>query len=356
MAVLVIFAGEAAGAPRWLRLAGGAVAAQGEGYPTAQAGDDGNVAVVVAAADVALHRAEFGGLAPAQAQAAALLVATDASITPLETLHVVAGGCVAVIARDRMAALIEDAQAHGFDPDLIIPAPLLLPAPDTGFVRGRVGDEWVVRGAGGGFGDDPALTPLMIGDGAIETISGDALERAVAAALDEPTLNLRQGVFAQRRDWTLNRPALARMARIAAAIGVLALMIPLVTIARLNQQSAAFEQNAGVLAQAALGGNARPETAEAQLEAALADLRGGGAGFVPTATAVIAAVEQTANVELVAMAFDADGTMRITARASTSAELGALQRHIHDAGFVVTVGPVTSNQGQPLIDMEVRGS
>jgi general secretion pathway protein L len=350
---LILLPSEDVASQCWLRVAAGGIVARGMGYPVAA--EDEMVALVIAAADVALHPAAYDDLAPAQARAAAQLAAADLVIAPLETLHIAAGDGIAVIARGRMMQLLEKAQTAGFDPDVVIPAPLLLPVVDNGYVRASVGDEVVLRGQGLGFGDDAALTPLLTGGAPIVHVTVEALERAIVDAVRAPAINLRQGLFARRRAWKVLRPKFSRIARLAAAIGVFALMIPLVTITRLNQQSNALEQETALTAQSALGGSVKPEDATAKLEAALADLRGGGAGFLPTANAVVAAVEATANVELVGATFDPDGALRVTARATSPAELTALQQRLRDDGFTIVAGPITSNQGQPLIDLQVRG-
>lgn len=350
---LILFPVEGDASPRWLRVADGAIVARGTGHP--EAADDETVALIVAAADVALHPADYDGLAPAQARAAAQLAAADLAIAPLETLHVAAGDGFAVIANQRIAALLAQAQAAGFDPDLVIPAPLLLPKVDDGYVRASIGDELMLRGQGTGFVDDPAVTALMTSDASIGSATPEALEAAIVDAVRMPAINLRQGAFARRRAWKTLRPKFSRLARLAAAIGAFALMIPLVAITRLNQTSGALERETSQVAQSALGGSVSAEDATAKLDVALADLRGGGAGFLPTANAVIAAVEATANVELVGLAFDPDGILRVSARATSPAELTALQQRLREGGFDITAAPITSNQGQPLIDLQVRG-
>jgi general secretion pathway protein L len=347
---LVLFPSEGDASPRWLRVVDGAIVARGTGH--VEAADEQTVALIVAATDVALHPGDYDGLAPAQARAAAQLAAADIAIAPLEALHIAAGDGFAVIAHDRMAALLVQFRAVGFDPDLMIPAPLLLPKLDDGYVRALIGNEVVVRGQGRGFVDDAALTALVTNGAPIASLTAEALETDAVRA---PAINLRQGTFARRREWKTLRPKFSQIARLVAAVGAFALMIPLVTITRLNQASSALERETSLTAQSALAGSVTANDATAKLDVALADLRGGGAGFLPTATAVVAAVEATANVELVGLGFDPDGVLRVNARATVPAELTALQQRLREAGFAITAAPITSNQGQPLIDLQVRG-
>lgn len=353
--ILVLFAGAGGNVPSWAQIADDLVIARGEGYPAVD-DDHKPVVVLVAPADiVTLHPATLAGFAPAQAHAAGILIAAEASIAPIDTLHVVSGDGVAVIARTQMVDLLAKAQAHGFDPDVVIPAPLMLPQPEKGFVRGHVGGEWVVRGGGTGFVDDPSVTPLLTFGGDILTLDDGAVTRMLIAALATPAINLRQGLFARQRDWSFDRTNLYRLARIAAVIGVLALLIPLVMIIRLNQDSRALELKAGALAKAAVGGNVRAEEAESRLDAKLFNLRGGGGGFIASAAASSAALKQIGNTELSSMSFADDGALRIGARASTPAELTALQRQIEAGGFKVVMGPPSSIQGQPVAELQVIG-
>src|SRR3546814_3928701 len=53
------------------------------------------------------------------------------------------------------------AQHHGLDPDIIVPAPLLLPEPQEGFERGVIGGEAVLRGADLALAGDLALQELV---------------------------------------------------------------------------------------------------------------------------------------------------------------------------------------------------
>ena len=342
------------GGSGWLRIAGGLIVGRGaDDIPSP--GDDVDVALVVGATDVTFYAVnDLVGLAPAQAQAVARMNAAESSISPVEALHVAVGNGIAVIARDRMAELLADAQARGIDPDIMIPAPLLLPELQSGFARGLIGGEPVLRGHGIGFGDDNQLTCLIAAGAHIRTLDDAEVDAAIITAVRAPAVNLRQGEFARQRDWRADRARLMQALRLTAVIGALALLIPFATILRLNQQSGAYEREARRIAGLALGGNSAAAVAPAQLDAALASLRGGGAGFLPTAQVVISAVERTPNVELITMAFDDDGTLRVGARATSAAELVAFAQHVRNNGFAVVAGAPANSQGQPVVDIQVR--
>jgi general secretion pathway protein L len=302
---------------------------------------------LIAPADaVTLFRAHLPDLAPAQARAAARMLAAERSAAPIETQHVAVGDAdegglrwIALTDIGRMAEWVAE------DPDAIIPAPLLISAPEDGFVRAVVGSETILRGVNIAAVDDPLLTPLLTGGASIVTLDAAAVEAAVAASLEMPSLNLRQGVFARKTSWQLEPAALKRLGIMAGALALLTLAEPLTHIIRLNHQSAVLDEQAGAMEQAELGG----ESADVRLAA----LRGPGAGFAATLRAVKAAVQATPNAELVTAAFETDGTLSINAHASAPAELEALRQRIEAAGFVVTAGAVSGGT-MPSLSMGVR--
>ncbi len=342
----------------WLRLEGGEIVARGDQAGLLAASDGETRLLVAPARDVSLHALDLPGLAPAQARAAAQLALAEKSLLPADQLHISCGAqgedsparTVALVSRIQMQAWIE-----AFDPDMIVPSPLLLPQPDEGYVRAILGDEVVLRGVDTGFSEDDVLTPLITGDAPVITLERDVLEAAVVAAAANPPINLREGEFARRRQWRLDPHWVKRTAWIAAALLIVTLLIPLTQIVRLSWASDTLEQTSASLAQAALGEAVAPEAAVGALDARLAALRGGGAGFTKTAAAASRAIEATANVELTAMTFDPDGTLRLTLRATTADEIATVQARMRAAGLDVTSGPVNPSQGQPTVETRVRG-
>ncbi len=342
----------------WLRVEDGVIVARGDQAGLLAASEDETRLLVAPARDVTLHALDLPDLAPAQARAAAQLALAEKSLLPPDQLHVACGAQqmgalsrpIALSSRSQMQAWIE-----GFDPDVIVPSPLLLPQPEEGYVRATLGDEVVLRGLESGFAEDAVLTPLITGDASVITLERDALEAALIAAATNPPINLREGEFARRWQWRLDPNWLKRTAWIAATLLLVSFLIPLTQIARLSWSSATLEETSASLAQAALGEAVAPEAAVGALDARLASLRGGGAGFTKTAAAASRAIEATANVELTAMAFDPGGTLRFTLRATTADEIATVQARMRAAGLDVTSGPVNPSQGQPTVETQVRG-
>lgn len=353
--VYVIFAGEST---PWIAIENGAIAERGDDYSEHKKDENDPCVLIVPAHRAALHACDLPDLASPQAQAAARHVLAEKSLLSPEQL-VVACGEQRQGDPPRIVALAAAADILGwvndFDPDVILPAPLILPRPETGFFRGIFPHETILRGAGTGFAEDDCLAAILIGDAAVETLDRSALESAIVAAAIDPPLNLRSGDYAKRRSPLPDKAWVRQMALLGIAILGVTLVIPLVETARLTWQTATLEKTSAALAQAALGESVPPENAIYLLDRRLSGLRGAGAGFANTTAAVMRAIAATANVELVQMDFTEDGTMRVSVRATSRAEIEALCNTLRGAGLDVILGPVNSSLSQPLVDIQVRG-
>lgn len=353
---------------RWLRFAGDAVVGRGEGAETIPAtpADTAEIERVVAVAPagaMTLDWAELPKLAPAQARAAAKLLASENTIQPVEALHVALGepdddadaGArpMATLDAARMSAWLAALQARGLDPDAIVPAALLLPRPETGFVRGALGEETVVRGRDSGFVEDPQFAPLLIGDAPTDTLDREALERAIAVGVADPLLDLRQGAFARRRRWAIDWKQVRRLAIIGAAIAGVTLAINLALILRYTLAADQLERRAEVAAAEALPAGAAQGNAVALLDERLAGMRGGGYGFSVTAGAVFAAVEGVPAVDLNAMTFERDGTMKLTVTAVTGPEVEAVKARLEALGLRVVPSVFQQSGGRISGDLTV---
>ncbi len=351
----VLFAGETT---PWIAIENGVVAERGDDFSELVRTQDDRCILIAPAGCVAFHERDLPDLSPAQAMAAARHMLAEKSLLSPSQLIMACGEQqqgdpprpVVLAARTDIVGWI-----NAFDPDVILPVAVLLPRPEKGYVRAILAHETVLRGCGTGFAEDDHLTPILIGDAQVETLGKSALEAALVKGVTDPPLNLRRGEFAKRRPWSFDRVWIRQMVVLGAAILGVTLAIPVVQIVRLNWQSITLEETSASLAQAALGGNVPPETALAVLDARLSALRGGGAGFANTNAAVMRALEATANVELVQMGFDPDGTMRLSVRATSAAEIGALRSKFRTAGLEVIAGPVNLSQTQPVVDIQVRG-
>jgi general secretion pathway protein L len=349
--VLFLPAGDAG--YRWLALEDGRVTAGGDGLPPG-----GAPVVAVAPADaVTLHWAELPARSPAQARAAARLVTAEASAAPGDELHVAVGEegdgerAVAVVASGAIAGWLMRLAADGIDPDAVVPAPLLLPRPEEGFVRADLAGQAVVRGRTSGFADEARLTELVTGDATPATVPRDALEVAIAAAVARPPLDLRQGPFARRRRFAIDWRLVRRLARLAAAIVLVTLVIQVARLVRLDMAADAAEAEADALARTALPATEQAGDADRQLAARLSGLRGPGEGFTRTAAAAFQAVRAVPGSEVRALSFTDAGALRLQVATETEGQANALVGAVERAGFRVV--PSTFTQAGDRLTGEI---
>ena len=309
---------------------------------------------------VTLHWAELPDRSIAQAVAAARIAIAEASAAPLGDLHVAVGRedaaderPIGVVSLERMRTWLAVLASEGLDPDALIPAPMLLPRPDEGFVRAELAGQGVVRGAVSGFADDARLTELITGDTAPLTLDRDAVERAIIAAAADPALDLRQGPFAKRRERSIDWALMRRLAWLALAIFAVAVLVSLIQIMRTSIAADGIENRADMIARAGLPPGASVTDADRQLDERLASLRGGGLGFSRTAAAVFSAVQSVPGTELSALTFSESGALKITVNAQGEAQVNDLESRIQAIGFRVEAGTFQSSAGQITGDLTV---
>ncbi|HEX8578819.1 MAG TPA: type II secretion system protein GspL [Allosphingosinicella sp.] len=358
--MLLLFLAPGGGLGGWLLLREEAVAARGEGLADLPAAP--RIVAVVPGEEVALHWLDLpAGLAPAQAQAAARLLAAEFSAQPLADMHVAVGresdaGALRPVALAPVAAMerwLETARGAGVEPDLFIPDTALLPVPEEGFVRFDRGTLPLWRGPEAAFALEADLAELVVGSAPVTTLDPLSFEAGLAAALERPLVNLRQGPFARRRGFRLQGARLRRLALLGAALAVVTLILQIAQIMLYTLAADRVEEETRRIAATALSRS--PGSAGADdLGRRLAELRGGGVGFGAIAGAVFAAVKAAPNVELTALAFAPDGSLRITARADSPASLADLGQRIEAGGFAAARMPPRSEGARQVQDMIVR--
>lgn len=353
MSALALFIGPDDRLSGWWTIAGDEVTARGRpGDPLPEPRPERVVAIAPAAA-ITVHGAELGALAAPQARAAARLLVAESSLAPIEGQHVAVGTAdgadrsIAVVGAGRVAAWLQALGEHGLDPEAILPAPLLLPRPDAGYVRATIGEEAVLRGRATGFADDPVLTPLIVGDAPVESVEAEA---ALIRAIDDPELDLRQGPFARRRGIRIDWRQLRRLGWLAVGVLTLTLLIAIVQIARLGFAADALDREAEAVAAQAV-----PSGGTTALDARLAAARGGGYGFSATAGALFAAVQATPNVELAGLDFASDGLLRATLVATGAGDVEVVRDRLRAAGLVVETTPFQSENGRIRGELRIGG-
>lgn len=353
---------------RWMRFGDAGLMARGDGMP---ATDDPVVAVPPAEA-VTLHWAELPARSPAQATAAARLLAAEASAAPPGELHVAvgdeggAGGegrgegggrgerPIGIVANDMMRGWLAQLAAAGVDPVAIVPAPMLLPRPEQGYVRADVAGQPVVRGRSSGFADEAPLTDLVTAGEPPVQLDRAELDRALLGAIVAPALDLRQGAFARRRrrfaiDWRLVR----RLAILAAAILAVTLAIAVVRLAKYSFAADRVEAQADALAATALPRGETVTDPDRQLDERSGRVIGPGLGFTTTTAAAFAAVRTVPGSEVTGIDFTADGALRLSVAVEREALATDLKRALERAGFAVQASVFQSSNGRISGDLTV---
>jgi general secretion pathway protein L len=360
---LLLFLGRGGGIEGWLRLAAGEVVARGAGTEGSEAHRLAPVVAVAPGDEVTLRWLDLPqGLSPAQAAGAARLMAAEFSAQPVDQLHVAAGReagesgtrCVGLVPLETMRAWLAEAEEAGFDPERIVPETLLLPEPAEGFATWDAGPLRLYRGRDEAFAAEPELGELLLAGRHAAPVEPGAFEPRLAEALDQAPLDLRQGPFGRRRDWRVAPARARRLALLAAALLLVSLAVQIVAITRYGFAADAAEAETRRVAAAALPRHPGLTDPEAELTRRLAELRGGGAGFGATVGALFEAVKATPNVELAALAFAPDGTLRATAQADSPAAIEALRQRVEASGFAAEAGAPRSGGGRRLADLTVR--
>lgn len=360
--LLLFIAADEAGFTGWLRLDDGAIVARGGDVAAiprdVEERDPERVVLIVPGVEVLLHWVELPSLASAQAQAAARIMAAEVSATPIEGLHVALGRaaaglrCMAVVDNELVGRWIGAAQALGYDPDHLLPEPMLILPPEEGVRQWARDGLHVVRGQSSALTAEPALAALY-GETPITEIDDGLVEAEMGAAIAAMPVDLRQGAFAKRRRWRVDLGLVRRLAAIAGLIVLAILLIQAVLILRYEADSSRLEGEIERVARRALPRGERIADPSAQMTARLAELRGGGLGFGPMAALLFAAAHDTANIELSQLMFDRDGTLRMTVLGSTDADIAALQRRLEAQGLDVSAGAVRTGGGRQMADLVV---
>jgi type II secretion system protein L len=341
----------------WVRVTEGVIAGTGDAFALGEG--EGEVVAVAPAAHVGIDWINLPDMPQAQRDAAARELLADQLIDGGQTLHLVTGSGevestlrpVAWVDDQLMEDWLARLSSLGVVPTALIPAQLLVPVPDVGCVEARIGQEDIVRSGHAAWLSDPALNGVLMGEEMPTRVSERQRDSGLLRMLDAVPLNMMAGRFAPRRSWSFAQGR--RLALLAAGLAFVTLLIPIVQNWQINRAAARLEAETAQAAAQMFPASGDPA---AQLTTAITARRGGGAGFLPTLSAISAAASSTANVELTGLRFSADGTLETTVRATNAAEAAAVRNKIEARGFVVETGAETTNQGRLLQTIRVRGS
>jgi general secretion pathway protein L len=292
---------------------------------------------VVPGAEVAIHWLDLAqGLAPAQAAAAARLMLADASADALADMHVAVGRPERGLTPVALAPNARMAEWIASDPDVVLPSPFLLLPPAEGFVRREAGGAVPdYRGAGAAFSVEPELATLLVGDAPVVALDEAGFEAGLGETLADPAINLRQGAFARRRQWSVDRGGVRRAALLVLALIAISLILQLATIMRYSAAADRLESEAAAIAASSPGGS---------------DAR---VGFGPIASVLFDSVRAIPNVELTRIDYRADGSLSAIVMVDSPATLAIFRRHVEASGLSVETGAIQSG-ARPSAELVLR--
>ena len=353
---------------RWARVAHGRITQRGDGdwrvathmvaLPAGEA-----AMLIVPSADVTLHWVACPGMTVRQGAAAAPLMALEGSIGSVEGLHAATAPAsdpdqphiVAVTSRDVMEKWVAWCEEAGVPDAAIVPAAMLLPGPDSGFVGGRIGDEDVLRGPDCAVAAHEAHAPIIVGDAPVGVLRAPEIEHQLVLALGDPPLDLRQGLFAPRQAQAIDPAWLRRVAALTGCVMLGSLLIALVTIVRLHIEASALDSRTLALAAPVVPNAADAADADARLSAKLA--AGGGAGGVTgTVAAVMTAMRTAPGVTMRSLAQMADGSLRLQLAAARAEDINAVLIALQNAGWRIAANGVQQQGAQTIADISVAPS
>ncbi|WP_022681093.1 type II secretion system protein GspL [Sphingobium bisphenolivorans] len=365
---LIVALPEAAEAePLWMRVVDGAVVQSGAGANwlaacgLAALPEDAVVMLVPPAPLVTLHWVSYPELPARQGRAAARLLALAGAIVPGDQLFAASDEnddparphLIAVGARADMQHWLLWAQHHGLDPDIIVPAALLLPEISDGFGRGVVGAETVLRGADMALAGDLAL-PELIGDAVVRDVAAEEVNARAIAALERPPLDMRQGDFAKRVRRSLDKRTLERIILWSALILLVSLLIALVGMVRQHATANSLDADSLARAQQVVPGASDLGQAEAEMDRQLAARGAGSYAFTAPVAGLLSAMQDAPGVSLTTLSRDPDGMIRATLAAAKADDINMVLLALQAAGFTITATPSQDPGGRTLADITVR--
>lgn len=356
--------------PAWLRVDDGVIvdSGQDDGWVDAwekpqESDPDDRLVALAPAADVPIRWRHYPDAAPAQAAVAARLDTLKDSLGDGALLHIVAGQPVeagqavpvAVTTHAAMTAWTDWLKARDLDPAAIIPAAAAVPPPEPGSLwSAELGGEQIVRAADHAYLSDPAIDPLIAGGRAIAPLDADRMRAALLLTLAAPPLDLLSGGWKPRRSWALDPALVRQVKRLAIALLVVSLLIPIVHALRLSSDSARADD--AVVAMAKKAGVTAPDAtaAEAELDRRLAVAGGGPLAFSVPAAALYGAMRDTPGVALRTLSHRTDGTLTTTLAAPRVEDINAVLLALQARGYRITAQPMAGSDGQQMANITIR--
>jgi general secretion pathway protein L len=314
--------------------------AGGAGWP---APDGSPLVLAVPGEAVALHWLDLPDLAPAQAAAAARMALADRLAESDPHIAVAPGSGlrpVAVVAREQMAGWLAEAARAGWKPSAIIPDPLLLPAPASGWSVAQDGPRVLARSTTTAFAAEADLAAAIIGT--------DATTLAQPALPDVLPLDLLSGEYVQVARWQPDRTQLKRLALLAAAVAGLWLGGDVAALLRASSAASAADAELMTLTPSTTDGPSAFAALQAQ-----AQQRGAAGGLAALAGPVVQALSARPGAGLAGLSYTPAGGL-VAGVAGGAGEAKALADALGIAGLVASPGTTRATADGSISEVTVR--
>jgi general secretion pathway protein L len=308
---------------------------------------------------------DMGDMPPKQAETAARLKVAGESLGLAEHVHVVSAFqessgemsssvMTASISSQQLQYGLDQLAKYGFDPDVVIPAGLILPASGDTFVSAQIGNDRVLRGPRIILPDEPELrAAYAIGDD-ITVLDNAAADDALLYAATNPALNLRNGVFSKR---SKGGPITVRQWKILATLVAAGLCFSFLLAAATYWQydrGVARENAAALNAVRKIAPSAVDiESAQAVLDKALAK-RGAGQGLTGPMAALYSILKRNEGVTVRDLRYSQDGILTTTLAAPTIDPINATLVSLQQQGYKITATPRQDASGLAMADISMR--
>ena len=354
----------------WLRVDDGVIVDSGQDDGRVDAwekprddGADDRLIALAPAADVPLRWRSYPDAAPAQAAAIARVDTLRDSLGDAALLHVVAGQPadagqavpVAVTTHAAMTAWTDWLKAQGLSPAAIIPAAATVPPPDADSLWStELGREQILRSDDRSFASDPELDPLIAAGRPIAPLDADRMREALLLSLSAPPLDLLSGAWQPKRSWAIDPAMVTWMKRLAVALLIVTLLIPIIYAIRINADIARADAAAVATAKKAGVTASDAAAAEAELDRRLAAAGGGPLAFSVPASALYDALRDTPGVALKTLSHRTDGTLSTTLAAPRTEDINAVLLALQAHGYKITAQPMAGTDGTQMATVTVR--
>lgn len=244
---------------------------------------------------------------------------------------------------------------HGLNPDIVIPAGLVIdPLPDH-VVKAEFDGMHLLRGRTFAIPDEPALRNLLVGDTPVEETNEADVRRMLVTASEHPVLNLREGVFAKREQIVWATPNQRKwIKRLLGGLVIATVLLGLVTLVKYGIATNTENGRALAAAQTIDPSIQDIDQAETQLDRALQQKGIAKGRFTPLSAGMWRAVKAAPNVSVRELRYGSDGILTVVLAAPNADGINKALVAIQQDGYRVTATPRQDTSGATLVDLTMR--